>query len=107
MVTKAIYTLGLEKRNLWGLGVGLWFVVASLPFAKMIPRLQCAIFQLVHWFEKLFFIEFFSQEAIITKKNGIKIAHWSGISKLLSVRLNNMVSENFHQYITQSGVRNR
>jgi hypothetical protein len=68
MSTKAIYTLGLEKRNLWGLGVGLWFVVASLPFAKMIPRLQCAIFRMVHWFEKLPFIDIVSQEAIITKK---------------------------------------
>ena len=30
--------LGLAKRDLWGLGAESWFVVASYPFAKMIPQ---------------------------------------------------------------------
>ena len=30
------YTLGLAKRDLWGLGAESWFVVASYVFAKMI-----------------------------------------------------------------------
>jgi hypothetical protein len=29
-------TLGLAKRDLWGLGAGSWFIVASYAFAKMI-----------------------------------------------------------------------
>ena len=33
------YTLGLTKKDLWGLGAESWFVVASLPFARMIPPL--------------------------------------------------------------------
>ena len=33
-----VYTLGLEKRDLWGLGVGSWFVVASLSLPKRSPH---------------------------------------------------------------------
>ena len=31
------YTVGLAKRDLWGLGPETWFVVVSYAFAKMIP----------------------------------------------------------------------
>ena len=43
--------IGLAKRGLWGLGAESWFVVASLPFAKMIPPLGFDIFLLFyrHW----------------------------------------------------------
>ena len=30
--------LGLAKKDFWGLEAESWFVVASLPFAKMIPH---------------------------------------------------------------------
>ena len=34
----AVCTLGLAKRDLWGLGAETWFIVASYAFAKMILR---------------------------------------------------------------------
>ena len=37
-------TLGLAKRDLWGLGAKSWFVVASYAFAKMIPPLHRGAF---------------------------------------------------------------
>ena len=40
LYSNLIYTLGLEKRDLWGLGAESWFVVASYAFAKMIPPLE-------------------------------------------------------------------
>ena len=30
--------LGLAKKDFWGLEAESWFLVASLPFAKMIPH---------------------------------------------------------------------
>ena len=33
-----VFILGLAKRDLWGLGAESWYVVASCPFAKMIPQ---------------------------------------------------------------------
>ena len=37
-------TLGLAKRDLWGLRAESWFVVASYAFAKMIPPLHRGAF---------------------------------------------------------------
>ena len=51
MAENSTSTLGLAKRDLWGLGAESWFVVASLPFARMIPPLGFDIFLLFyrHW----------------------------------------------------------
>ena len=38
-------TLGLAKRDLWGLGAESWFVLASLPFAQRSPGHKDSLLQ--------------------------------------------------------------